>query len=429
MREEVGYKNITIIDSDGTTLYEKLFYSLRTAIIERNDTVALEKYLQKAPSAVKRGHALGAYYDPFIVAARHGSLDALKILLDHYSNFMRPTGRTDLDGRYPRVLNTAAQFGQLETVELLLDHQLLKVDIHADYNRFTPILSAADGSDVKDNFGKKKEALIKSLLHRGAHTPDAKYVWDYYLDPITRESKKRSIPSMTVLSLAAELAGADLFKRLIENGADPHVKLREDTEFRVRVDITIISMTSRFAHIDALKILLDCASNIVLLEQDPRKVSETVMKENVRRIITTIGLLWDCHPELINSQDVYGNTPLHYAANHYGNYGLKYTPIFKLLCDRGANPRLRNKKRKTALHELCCPAGGLPIDAAAIGILRDHGANITDIDDDGNTPLHLAVKSLENLDAIAFLLDHSADVGVKNLKQNIPLHEAANGIF
>ncbi|SCO92049.1 uncharacterized protein FRV6_16177 [Fusarium oxysporum] len=97
----------TMIDTDGSTLYEKQFFPLRTAIIERNDTAALKKYLENAPWAIKRGHALGMYYDPFIVAARHESIDALKMLLDHYSNFMKPSGRTDLDGRCCRALNTA----------------------------------------------------------------------------------------------------------------------------------------------------------------------------------------------------------------------------------------------------------------------------------------------------------------------------------
>jgi hypothetical protein len=114
---------------------------------------------------------------------------------------------------------------------------------------------------------------------------------------------------------------------------------------------------------------------------------------------------------------------------NYSNYGHEYTAIFQYLCDRGADASIRNKKSETALHSLCSYDGGLPIDTAAIEILFGHRAKVTDTDDNGNTPLHSAVKDLENLDAIEFLLDHGADIGAKNLKGNTPLHEAANGIF
>ncbi|KAI7758970.1 hypothetical protein LZL87_009965 [Fusarium oxysporum] len=442
-----------ITDTDGSTLCEKQFYRLRTAIIERNDTVALKKYLQNAPWAVKRGHALGMYYDPFIVAARHGSLDVLKILLDHYSMFIKPTGKTDLDGRCCRVLNTAAHFGHLEVVKLLLDHPLLQVDIHHNYNGFTPIMVAADATYCKDNL-EEKESVINFLLDRGASASDAEYMWDYSysLDPITGESKKKQLPIFMALNFAAEWAGADLIRRLIQSGADPHVKLMEDKEVTVRSDVTIISTASRCANVDALQVLLDCASKAgdvadavsyrdswgsmplhwacqVSMEEDPREVTADAMEEKVQRIITILGLLLDCSPEMINAQDQYGNTPLHYTAKNYSNYGQKHTAIFQYLCDKGADSSILNKKGETALHSQCSYDGGLPIDTTAIEILLDHGAKVTDKNNYGNTPLHLAVKNLENLDAIVFLLDHGADIRVKNLKGNTPLHEAANGMF
>ncbi|KAF5621135.1 ankyrin [Fusarium tjaetaba] len=215
----------TIIDTDGSTICEQQFYRLRTAIIERSDTVTLEKYLQSAPWAVKSGHALGMYYDPFIVAARHGSLDALKMLLYHYSKFIKPDGRTNLDGRYCRVLNTAAHSGHLEVVKLLLDHPLLQADIHHNYNGYTPIMVASDACYCKDNL-EKKEAVINFLLDRGARASDTEYTWGSSLDPRTGEYTKKQVPILTTLNFAAEWAGADLIRRLIENGADPHVKWR-----------------------------------------------------------------------------------------------------------------------------------------------------------------------------------------------------------
>ncbi|KAF4439076.1 ankyrin [Fusarium acutatum] len=426
------YPTPTIHDTDGSAPCEQQFYRLRTAIIERNDTVTLKKYLQNAPWAVKRGQALGVYYDPFIVAARHGSLDALKMLLDHYSTFIKPVGRTDLDGRCCRVLNEAAHCGHLEVVKLLLDHPRLRADIHHNNNGLTPIMIAAEASYCKDNL-KKKEAVINFLLDRGARASDA-------------------VPGLMTLNFAAEWAGVDLIRRLIENGADPHVKMIEDKEFTVRTDVTIISTASICANIDALKVLLDCASKVgnvgnavsyrdnwgsrplhwacqVPMEEDPREVTAEVMEERVPRIIRVLGLLLDCSPETIGAQDQYGNTPLHYAAKTYSNYGQEHTAIFQYLCDKGADSSIINKGGETALHSLCSYDGGLPIDTAAIEILLDHGAKVMDTDNNDNTPLHLAVKNLENLDAIVCLLDNGADIRAKNSKGNTPLHEAANGVF
>ncbi|KAF5603863.1 ankyrin [Fusarium pseudocircinatum] len=441
----------TLLDIDGSTLCEQQFYRLRTAIIERNDTMTLKEYLQSAPWAVKRGHALGMYYDPFIVAARHGSLDALKMLLDHYSAFIKPVGRTDLDGRCYRVLNIAAHCGHLEIVKLLFDHPLLQADIHHNYNGYTPIMGAADACYCKDNLDKK-EAVINFLLDRGARASDAEYMWRYYLDPITGEGAQKQMPIMTALNFAAEWAGAALIRRLIESGADPHMKLMEDKEFTVRTGVTIISTASRCANVEALKVLLDRSRKVgdvadavsyrdswggmplhwacqVTMDQEPREMTIEVMGEKLQRIITTVDLLLGCNPETVDTQDMYGNTPLHYAAKTYSNCRREYAAIFQFLSDRGADASILNKKGETALHCLCHDNRGWPIDTSAIEILLGHGAKVTDTDDKGNTPLHLAVKNLDNLDAIMFLLDHGADISAKSLKGNTPLHEAASGMF
>jgi hypothetical protein len=83
------------------------------------------------------------YYDPFIMAARHGSLDTLKFLLEHYYIFLKPVGRTDIDGRCCRILNAAAHGGHLEVVKLLPDHGADISVKHLEGN--TPLHEAADG--------------------------------------------------------------------------------------------------------------------------------------------------------------------------------------------------------------------------------------------------------------------------------------------
>ncbi|EWG55415.1 hypothetical protein FVEG_17517 [Fusarium verticillioides 7600] len=226
----------------------------------------------------------------------------------------------------------------------------------------------------------------------------------------------------------------------------------EDKEFTARSDVTIISTASRCANVEALAVLLECVSKVgdvadavsyrdswgsmplhwacqVSMGEDPREVAAEVMENRVQRIITVLGILLDCSPKTINTQDQYGNAPLHYAAKHYSNRGQDDTAVFQYLCEKGADSGILNQSGETALHSLCSCDGGLPLDTAAIETLLDHVAKVTDTDHDGNTPQHLAVTNFENLDAIAFLLDHDADICAKNLKGDIPLHEAANGLF
>ncbi|EWG55414.1 hypothetical protein FVEG_13417 [Fusarium verticillioides 7600] len=137
------------------------------------------------------------------MGSRHGSLDTLKILLGRYYIFIKPVGRTDLDGRCCRVLNEAAHGGHLEVVKLLLDHPLLQADVHYNTNGFTPIMVAAEASYRKDNLGKK-EAVIIFLLDRGARVSDAEYIWGSSLDPRTGEYTKKQMPILTALNFAAE---------------------------------------------------------------------------------------------------------------------------------------------------------------------------------------------------------------------------------
>jgi hypothetical protein len=44
----------------------------------------------------------------------------------------------------------------------------------------------------------------------------------------------------------------------------------------------------------------------------------------------------------------------------------------------------------------------------------------------GNTPLHYAAWFLRHSDAVSYLLKHGADVNIRNLYQETPLHSVAN---
>ncbi|KAH7166637.1 ankyrin repeat-containing domain protein [Fusarium sp. MPI-SDFR-AT-0072] len=97
---------------------------------------------------------------------------------------------------------------------------------------------------------------------------------------------------------------------------------------------------------------------------------------------------------------------------------------------RGADASIRNNKSETHL-QTCFFRGSSykPFDADAIATLLAHGAKVTNKDDNGNTPLHLASSCLNQVDAISLLLRQGANPAMRNSKLETPLHRAAGGSF
>ncbi|KAH6884194.1 ankyrin repeat-containing domain protein [Thelonectria olida] len=433
----------TIVDKDGSILFETEFGALLQTIVRQNDVAALEQYLAKAPLAIGSGEEPPKYDDVFSIAAQSGSVDVLRILLERYS--VSTTQTTLLQKRGLLLLHVASDCGQPQVVQFLLDNYPAYADIHVrDESGYTAIGSAAslDGSGHFDFVWEREspdrsEQVMDLLLDRGASASDV------VLRPRSWGERPEIICD-TVLTLAARWARPQLIQRLIDGGADAQAKTShadfswEDNTENDIGDATAVFTSSLFANVDAIKVLLDCRgpgidiSDMVscrdsqgrlplhwaarkLIPDEIRRIPASKLRENAQRIMGTLELLLEANPSTINIQDNKGNTPLHYAAQHYGQLGKEHNEIFKFLCDRGADASLRNKKRETPLHSLCCrTSGGLPIDVAAITILLEHSAKTTDADRDGNTPLHQMVSTLHNLEAAEFLVSHDADVSAKN---------------
>ncbi|PNP78051.1 hypothetical protein FNYG_08777 [Fusarium nygamai] len=150
-------------------------------------------------------------------------------------------------------------------------------------------------------------------------------------------------------------------------------------------------------------------------------------QDRVQNATRVIDFLLDIDPTTINVQDNEGNTPLHYAAQNYGQRSKQYTTILKLLSNRGADASILNKS-ETPLHAFFFGGSNYkPFHTDAIAILPAHGAKVTNKDDNGNTPLHLASSNLNQVDAISLLLQQGANPAMRNSKHETPLHRTAGG--
>ncbi|KAM0228783.1 hypothetical protein ACHAP5_011846 [Fusarium lateritium] len=440
---------------------------LLCTIITHNDVEFLEKYFAIDPRAIPNlfelpdgDEAICDFGNWFRHAAESGSLGTLQTLLKYTTKGLDTTKPIRLIRANFQLLNVAAQFGQIEIVQWLLDTQPLYASIQdRDFMGFTALAAAADLFHFQSCFTpawdkisfNNNEAIMNLLLDHGACASD-----------IVHPTNNKDQNHPTILTLAAQWASNGLLERLINCGANVHYKVAAnswDLDFRnqrdlpVKVEVNALFLASFHANPDGVKTVVDrrgdgvnvtdmvcspdCVGSLPLhwaarnqLPDEHRFIPTSMLHERARNIARTIEQLLDFAPTTVNAQDNDGNTALHYAARYFGKNGKIYTPIFELLCNYGADASLRNYENETPLHTLFQSHGDhIPIDPAAILLLLTHGAKITDANDAGNTPLHLATSNWHFIDAISLLLEHGADPARRDLKQENALHTAAHGVY
>lgn len=107
----------------------------------------------------------------------------------------------------------------------------------------------------------------------------------------------------------------------------------------------------------------------------------------------------------VNAQAADGDRPLNTAA------AVGDATITKLLLEHGADPNLPSRSGNTPLHD-----AALHGKADEIGLLLARGARIdAPTLDDGSTAIHLAA-SFDRLDAVKALVQHGANITLKNAK-------------
>lgn len=458
---------ITLTDRDGSLIYEGGGQGLLSTIIVHNDVELLEKYFAIDPRAIPNlfelpddDEAICDFGNYFRYAVESGSLGTLQTLLAYTTKRLDKTKPIRLTRANFQLLNVAAQFGQIEIVQWLLDNQPLYASIHDrdSIRGFTALAAAADLFSFRSCYTpnwdevrfENNEAIMNLLLDHGACASDVVH---------RTNDKDRKLP--TVLTFAAQWASSDLLERLIDGGADVHYKVkanwweldfRDQRDFPVLTAVNALFLASFHANPDGVKTLVDRRGDEVTIADmvcspDPvgslplhwaarnrlpdrhRLIPTSMLHERAKKVARTIEQLLDFAPTTVNVQDNDGNTALHYATRYLGKNGKMYTPIFELLCNRGADPSLRNYKGETPLHTLFqSHSDDTPIDTTAISLLLAHGAKVTDVDKAGNTPMHIATRNWHFIDAVSLLLEHGADPAQRNLEQDNVLHTAARGV-
>ncbi|MCK9858566.1 ankyrin repeat domain-containing protein [Paenibacillus sp. ATY16] len=127
--------------------------------------------------------------------------------------------------------------------------------------------------------------------------------------------------------------------------------------------------------------------------------------------------LIEAHPQLANTENRDGLTPLGYAA-HFGN-----AEVARVLLELGADVNAVSHSgisfipSNTALHAAIAGERSLEV----IKLLLAKGANPTILDSNGHTCLHSAAFHDDNLEMIRLLMEHGADINASADGGDTPL--------
>lgn len=137
----------------------------------------------------------------------------------------------------------------------------------------------------------------------------------------------------------------------------------------------------------------------------------------------------------VNIQNNDGNTVLHSLINNHLTFSLG---LVRYILNSDANVNIKNKLNKTPLHLLLIRSksqrnSDFIYEVTKMLVEQGGKASIQAQDGDGNTALHLLLQGNYNSQSwfslIAYLIKNGADVNVKNVNGNIPLHNLVGNVY
>lgn len=315
-------------------------------------------------------------------------------------------------------LARAAVTGNVEIAKILMAHGA-KVEHIQGGGDCTPLHEAAEaghlemvklfvatGIDVNINSGGA--VPIKSIVcaAEGGHTEVVKFLVNH--GATLKTFDPNASPDLPILEGAFEtsvlLVGilskdVSLINFLLENKADPNLGLTA-------------------AHFDAIK-----GTPLNYLNYSDVNASDALGLKPVHYAIFTD------HDYMLNVLATSGadiKAPIKFSEEDFMPLlhmavGIESPKSAKFLLEHGANVNDVDSEGESALHFAIEAEGALT--ESMINLLIEHGANVNLADNFGNTPLHSAVY-LGNAEAIKVLLVHGADASIKNSNGQDPLEIA-----
>jgi len=355
---------------------------------------------------------------PLHVISRHGNVEAARLLLERGAR----VDARDNDDSTP--LHFALRGKNVEVARLLLEHGasinvwnkegqtpqhllLAMGDERLDIDIIRFFLERGADVDAVDNYHwtllhkasyKGNVKVAQLLLERGAN--------------INARNKEGHTPLHRVLVSLVYGAGAyyfDTIQLLFEHGAN--VDALDDAQSAP------LHVASKYGSTKATRLLLEYGADVHALDGNHSTslhLASRIGNAEVARLLLE-------HGAVVDARDNKDSTPLHVASQR-GN-----AEVARLLLEHGANINARNKEDQTPQHLLLAMWIGRRLDIDSIRFFIERGADVDVVDKNHSTLLHRASYN-GNVKVAQLLLEHGANVNMRNEEGHTPLHRVLAGL-
>ncbi|CAI7610632.1 unnamed protein product [Penicillium glandicola] len=471
-----------IISADGSALYEDGWSSLVKFLIAVNDVANLHLYVEAHGThffgPTVEVHEWDPYqWDSFEMAAKNGSIDTLRALVEIYESDTSQTELIEarLRSKKIRLLNVACFYARFEMADFLLScGPPLGAQLNDQDSTDSPLLSAVKALGARYNCGGGEvdnteiENFVYRLLDGGASVPQANSYYANNDQPDHRDLYE------TVFGVAAPYGSYKLASRLIAEGANIHAQQIWHEVWGGDVNkVTALHLASGAWNLEFIKALVehygdgqlaeavtvaDSEGRLPLhwalcgLRSSHRRSGQQTISEGLEigksgaafnfaisgRIdgaekLALVKLLLDTnlHPSTLNARDQSGATALLRLITYHEGSSSSQQAYFMLLVDlllsHGADRSLYDNKNQTVLHKLASSATyNEEISSRLLEMLIPF-VDINQADMNGWTALHSMARNLRQVNASRLLVSRGADASAVNNKGNTPLHEVMTG--
>ena len=209
----------------------------------------------------------------------------------------------------------------------------------------------------------------------------------------------------TLLFHAATWCGPDIVQLLVDAGSDIN---HQDKWLRTPLHYAVNNDDPR-----AVDVLLKAGANTELRDSEGQTpLREVLLEPEVLERLLAAGADAD-------APDNRQNTALHAIVVYHTLVAMP------LLLKAGANPNLVNEDGDTPLH--VAVGCGVQCPAQAVKLLLAAGADVNAKGAGGRTPLHVAASS-DHTEAVVALLEGGADLHARDNQDSTPLHLAAEDV-